>query len=144
MMIFIIIVHKHFIYVASFNLHNSRKELSSPLQINTSKSIVMSLWNTGCYKSCICKHQDSTTYPFLTSPSSSIDKLPLKHFINVHMILSIIHEHKALKFSSICLSTRIYSQSSSIIFLAFISPFYSYSCPFHSGFHYLHLKCLYT
>ena len=60
MMVIIIIIPTHFIYVPSLNLHNSRKLCS--LEINTRWNILMSLWNTGCCKSCIYKYQDSSPH----------------------------------------------------------------------------------
>lgn len=133
MKIITIIIPKNFIYVVSFNLHNSLRELSSSLQINTSRNFVISLWNTGCCKSWIYKCHDSTIHPFPTSSSPSKDKLPFKHpySTNVNMILSGPHKYKALELSLICLSARTCSQSSSIT-LACLSPLYRYSCPFHS------------
>lgn len=108
MVIIITIISQRFIYVTSFNLHNSRKALSSPLQINMSWNIVVSLWNIGCCQCCIYKCNDSTIYPFLTSPPPSENKLPLKHLysINVNMILSVNPKHKALEFFSLCLSAE--------------------------------------
>ena len=82
---------------------------------------------------------------FFTSFPPSEDKLPLKYpyAINVNMILSFTHEHKALGFSSVCLSATIPSQSLSTLH-ASLSPFHSYPCPLHSGPHCLKIRWLYT
>lgn len=131
MMIIIIIIPNHFIYVvASFNLHNSRKALS-PLRINTRWNTITSFWKMGCYKSCIYKCQDSSPH-FHTLKTTCPSDVPINV---ICMILSVTHKHKALEFSSICLSTTIHNRFSSTISVALFSPFNSYSYPLYSGPH---------